>query len=116
MKSGWFYSFVTFIFVIKIIYVIFAVIEIYLRYKKKEKTDLYIWSLYWKKRLEFIFVISMAILCIILFNPINKSALVIDHHVQLLLFVYGIIILVTSHWEDFYGNLPPWFKKFQVIV
>jgi hypothetical protein len=90
--------------------------ELYLRYKKQEKTDLYIWSLYWKKRLEFIFVVSMALLCIILFNPFNKKPLVIDSHVRLLLFIYGIIVLITSQWEDFYSNLPPWFKRFQFVV
>jgi len=57
----------------------------------------------------------MAIVCIVLFNPISKGTLVVDDHIRLLLFVYGFIILITSNWHTFFGVLPPWFKTLQNI-
>ena len=116
MKSSAWDSFVVFIIFVKICFVLFAALEIYYKIEKKEGTAWSNWALYWKERLEFVFIISMAIVCIILFNPFSKGSLVVDDHVRLLLFVYGFIILITSNWHTFFGEMPPWFKSLQSLL
>jgi hypothetical protein len=116
MKSSAWDSFVVFIIFVKICFVLFAALEVYYKVEKKEGTAWAEWALYWKERLEFVFIISMAIVCIVLFNPISKGTLVVDDHVRLLLFVYGFIILITSNWHTFFGELPPWFKSLQSLL
>jgi len=115
MKSSAWDSFIVFIIIVKILFVVFAALEIYYKVEKKQDTVWSNWALYWKERLEFIFIISMAIVCIILFNPFSKGPLVLDEHVRLLLFVYGFIILITSNWHTFFGEMPPWFKTLQAL-
>jgi hypothetical protein len=114
MKSSVFDSFVVFIIAVKILFAIFAGIEIYNKYEGNK--DWYEWAAYWKERTEFIFIISMSLICIVLFNPVYKDALVVDRHVRLLFFVYGIIILITSKWHTFFGETPPWFQELQKLV
>jgi len=116
MRSSFFDSFVVFIIIIKVLFIIFAGMEIYFKIEDKLNTPMSLWAKYWKERLEFIFIISMAIICIVLFNPYYSGVLVIDRHVRLLIFLYGIIILITSNWKTFFGEMPAWFKMLQRIV
>jgi len=111
-ETFWF-IFVCFIVFIKILFVLFAVLEKYYKYKNEENTPNSKWAIYWKERLEFIFIICMSFLCIILFYPFTKKPLVIDKDVRLLIFVYGIVILMTANWHLFIDNLPPWVKYVQ---
>jgi hypothetical protein len=89
---------------------------LYYKLENEVHTPNSIWALYWKERLEFIFVVCMAIVCIILFNPFSSGPLVVDHHVRFLLFVYGFIILIDTKWHTFFGEMPPWFKTLQHLV
>jgi hypothetical protein len=116
MKSSAWDSFVVFIIFVKILFVLFSALEIYFDIEKKEGSAWSNWDLYWKDRLEFIFIISMSIVCIVLFNPFSKGALVVDNHVRVLLFVYGFIILITSNWHTFFGEMPPWFRTLQSLL
>ena len=116
MRSSAFDSFVVFIIVVKVFFVIFAAIELYYKFEKKTDSSWSKWALYWKERTEFIFIVSMAILCIVLFNPFSRGVLVIDHHVRILLFVYGFIILITSNWKNIFGEMPPWFTNLQNLL
>ena len=111
--------FITFIFIIKILFVICAVWHSYL-VKKNEKegnhTNLkMINSLeYWKERLEFIFIFCMSFVCIYVFNPFSKN-FVVDKETKLLLFVFGIIILINANWNIFFKKAK-WFTEFQNII
>jgi uncharacterized membrane protein YiaA len=116
MKSSAWDSFVVFIIFVKVLFVVFSALEIYYKVEKKENSAWSNWALYWKERLEFIFIISVSLLCIVLFNPISSGALVIDYHVRFLLFVYGFIILITSNWHTFFGEMPPWFTHLQNLL
>ena len=117
MKSSGFYTFINFIIFIKFLFFIFSVLKLYVHYKHEDPENPIVeWIEYWNERLEFIFIISMAIICIVLFNPFYKGTLVVDRHVQVLLFIYGFIILAKSNWETFFGEMPPWFHEFRKLL
>jgi len=114
MKSIFFRLFVFMIIFVKILFMIFYTIQLY--YKKINNQKMYVWSSYWRELLEFIFIILMSILCIVLFNPLNKDRCINDHHIRVLLLVYGFVVLVTSDWDKFLDKLPKWFTTLQAIV
>lgn len=92
--------YVSLIFLIKFIYLIFAVFVIYFTNKKNNK---YIEiCTYWKKRVEFVFTILMSFLLIILFNPFYNCLKLINKETHILLFLYGIIVLMNSQWGLFF--------------
>ena len=116
-------NYVIFVIIIKVLFVIFALISRYYQTKIKSgsKTDLqeytqkYNWAVYWKDRLEFFFLISTSLICIIVFYPFYSEPIFIDRHTKLLLFIYGFIVLITLNW-NILGNLPPWFISLQNII
>jgi len=67
---------------------------------------------YWKKHAEFIFVVSMAILLILVFNP--YSGISVDENSSDLFFLFGIILVLTADWNVFIKE-SQWFKNFVSI-
>jgi surface polysaccharide O-acyltransferase-like enzyme len=57
----------------------------------------------------------MAILLIYLFNPITSQSIVITGHTKILLYLFGILLLVTTNWNNFLTP-SPWFIDLQKIV
>jgi hypothetical protein len=108
MKSSLFDSLVVFIILVKLIVFIFSALHIYDIVDHKDAE----WALYWKERFEFVFIVSMSLLCMLLFNPFYKGALVVDHAVRKLFFLYGVLILITCNWNTFF-KLPPWLITIQ---
>jgi hypothetical protein len=96
MKINRFYSnYIIFVFIVKIIFLILAITNKYLLIKGNNPTlqkQVYIW----REKVEYFFVILMALLCIGLFNPFYKGDIIIDGHTRMLLFIYGFVILLTS--------------------
>lgn len=45
---------------------------------------------------EHFFKILMSILLIILFNPITEKYMILDHHIKLFLFAFGILELISQ--------------------
>ena len=90
-------------------FLILGLIMIYLTIKGKKDTPLDIKIRSVRTNIEFIFILLMSILLIILFNPIHNSSgtFVLDKNVQRLLFVFGIILMVTAKWKDFFKNIRP---------
>ena len=125
IKLGKIYdNYVIFVIIIKILFVIFALISRYYQTKIKssgsktnlqEYTQKYNWAVYWKDRLEFFFLISTSLICIIVFYPFYSEPIFIDRHTKLLLFIYGFIVLITLNW-NILGNPPPWFISLQNII
>ena len=70
---------------------------------------------YWKEKLEFFFEILMAILIIYLFNPSHDHKSLIDHHVKMLLYFFGFILLVAAKWSTFFSE-SKWFINLQKIL
>jgi hypothetical protein len=64
---------------------------------------------YWKKHTEFIFILSMAILLILIFNPYRS--IIVDENSSDLLFLFGIILVLTSVWNVSIKE-SPLFKNF----
>lgn len=54
---------------------------------------------------EHAFMILMCILLIILFNPITEKYMILDHHIKLFLFAFGILELISQM------KLPKQIKK-----
>ena len=107
--------FIAFIFLIKIIFVICAIWHAILVERNKANTKLAKKLVYWKERCEFIFIVSMSILCIYLFFPLWTKTVPINHETRVLLFIFGIIILITSDWGLFFKQ-SKWFSTLQTIV
>ena len=57
----------------------------------------------------------MAILLIYLFNPISNKTNLIDKEAKILLYLFGIILLITSKWSEFIHE-SKWFKYIQKIM
>jgi surface polysaccharide O-acyltransferase-like enzyme len=57
----------------------------------------------------------MAILLIYLFNPINNNINLIDKEAKILLYLFGIVLLVTAKWSEFIHE-SKWFKYIQKIM
>jgi hypothetical protein len=115
-------NYVSFIIFIKILFILFAIITFILKTKIKysKNNDKKIISIYnnlslCKETLELFFIISTAIVCIIVFCPFYKDQVIIDKHTRLLLFLYGFIIIITADWSVL-TKLPSWFTDVQKIV
>jgi hypothetical protein len=93
--------YITFAFFIKILFIILALINILLKFKGQGNSKLDIKIKYWKERVEFVFVTSMALLMIYLFMPRTNRASMIDKETKFLFFLFGIILLITAKWDDF---------------
>jgi hypothetical protein len=104
--------YISLIFVIKIGFVLMAVTHIYLKAKGETKTDLDKKIVYWKERFEFVFVLFMSILLIYLFNPRKNRIVMIDGETNVLLYLFGFVLLITAKWDDFFHEAK-WFKYIQ---
>lgn len=92
-----------FIFFIKIIFIISSIV---IKIKPPLKNDKWLLKFQqWKENTEFIFMISMALLIIIIFNPFYNNLQYINRETIILLFVFGIIIIISSKWNDFINNI-----------
>jgi hypothetical protein len=103
------------IFAIKIGFVLMAITHIILKIKGDANSDLDKNIQYWKERFEFIFIILMALLLIYLFNLKRKGSVVIDGETKILLYLFGIVLLITAKWEDFFKQAK-WLKIIQNII
>ena len=115
MLENTYYPFIYFIFTIKILFIIFAIIHYYLIYTHNNNTIFAKNIIYWKERLEFIFIISMSILTISLFRPYNNISIMIDYNERLLFFIYGIITCITARWNIFIHQ-SRWFSILQHVL
>jgi len=112
---SYFDKYVIFTFLFKILFAILAVLHLYFKVKGKtdSKTDKTI--VYWQERVEFVFIVLMSFMLLYLFYPRSTKPIIIDFETKVLLFVFGIIILIGAKWEIFIKESPI-FKKVQQIV
>ena len=106
--------YIYFIIFIKITFIILSLDTIILKKKHEDNTDKYTKFMFWKSRVEFMFITSMALLLILLFNPYNKKNCV-DNETRILLFLFGIILIITSKWSLFFETSPI-FDDFQLAL
>jgi hypothetical protein len=100
------------IFSVKIIFILLTISYIY--FKIKGNTDLDKNILYWKERVEFIFVCLMSILLIYIFNPRLNKEFIINSETRLLLYLFGFILLITAQWDIFIEE-SKWFEYLQEL-
>jgi Ca2+/Na+ antiporter len=103
------------LFALKIIFMVMAFTTIYLKVKGKENSKLYKILFYWKERDEFVFIILMAFLLIYLFNPRKNRLNRINAEAKLLLYLFGIVLLITADWSNFVEE-SKWFQQIQEIL
>jgi hypothetical protein len=107
--------YITFIFLIKIGFITMALIHLYFKLKHTENTDLDKKILYWKDRFELIFIALMSFLLIYLFNPRYDKNIFIDHETKILLFMFGVVLLITANWSILIKE-SPLFLTIQKII
>ncbi len=93
-------------FTAKMIFIILATIHAYLKMTNQETSDLDMEIVFWKERVEFIFVFLMACLLIYLFFPSSKKSVEISGATKELLYLFGIVVLVTAKWGQFFKESP----------
>jgi len=113
MKS--FDIYITLILIIKICFAFFGISHLYLKYIHKEDTDIDIKVLYLKNIFQFIFILLMSCLLIYLFNPLIDKNTMIDQETKMLLYLFGVILIITAKWELFFEE-PYWFKGIQQVL
>jgi hypothetical protein len=100
-------SCIYFIFFVKIIYLLTNLAVKYFKHieqndKQKKYAGLISSLEYWSERTEFVFIISMSVLLMFLFNPWHVRVPSIDKETRTLLFLYGFIIIFTADWGLFF--------------
>jgi hypothetical protein len=95
---------------VKITFLFFSLRHLYFRALiiKNPKNDEYKKKLddviQYKNQTEFIFSIMMGLLIIFIFNPNHKNEIYLNNEAKLLLYLFGIIIIITSDWSKFISN------------
>jgi hypothetical protein len=107
--------YIYFIIFIKLIFILLAITHIYFKIKGEEGSDLDQSIIYWKERIEFLFVILMAVLMIYIFNPRKSRINLLNKEIKILLYLFGFILLITADWKIFFSE-SKWFKYLQQIV
>jgi hypothetical protein len=92
-----------------------SITHIYLKVKGETDSDLDKKVFYWKERFEFIFILLMAILLIYLFNPRMERNVIINGETKLLLYLFGVVLLITANWDTFFHEAE-WFQYLQKSV
>lgn len=102
--QSWYDYFVAFIFIVKISFIILSFSVIYLKIKTHDQPETETMKnlIYWKERVEFVFILDIAILLTYLFYPKREKPIPIDNISRTLLFAYGILIVLTAKWDLFF--------------
>jgi hypothetical protein len=97
----YFSMYVYLIFAVKIIFIILALYERTLKSGKKDMAKEEKVA-FWKERVEFIFVLLMSLLLIYVFFPRANRINLVTGEVKLLLFLFGIVLIITANWSLFF--------------
>ena len=89
------------IILVKLCFLFFILVQIYLLLKGKKDSEMDTKIKYWKNKFEFVFKTLMALLLIFLFNPNTDRSVLIDNETKILLCLFGVILLITTKWNDF---------------
>ena len=107
--------FIAYIVLNKILFVLFGVWHFFLVRENAGETELSYKLNVWKEYFEFMFVISMALLCLYLFNPIVDVRPAINYETRVLLFVFGWIVFINCKWDLFFGQ-SKWLLLLQYFI
>ena len=85
---------------LKIILIILSIIDKVSKRKGKENKKI----LQWKNKIEFLYNLAMALLIIFIFFPKRNNFKYFTWEIKYLLFIYGIITVVSSDWGNFFSK------------
>ena len=95
---------ITIIILFKIIFIILLISQFYFKYKEPNNTKRLNNLKLWRKQIEFIFIFSMSLLLIYLFNPRINRLYMVDTETRLLLYLFGFILIISADWEKFLND------------
>ena len=95
---------ITIIILLKIIFIILLITQFYFKYKEPNNTKRLNNLKLWRKQIEFIFIFSMSLLLIYLFNPRINRLYMVDTETRLLLYLFGCILIISADWEKFLND------------
>lgn len=105
------------ILIVKVIFIVLAITTIYVKHKEPNNKNKINNLEFWKKRVEFIFIILMSMLLIYLFNPRVNRLNMIDAETKILFYLFGFVLLLTSNWSQFFQQSKiPLFKNIQNVL
>lgn len=113
MKYSFYSAFIIYVIIVKVVFIFLSITKIIVKHKNPTNTKLNETLEFWRERTEFIFIVCMAILLIYLFYPGAKIQ--IDAETQILLYLFGVILLITAKWGTFLKESPT-IKKIQTIL
>lgn len=94
-----YFTFFTFIIIlVKVTFVLLVLYHTHLKRSGKSNTNIDTIIKYWIAKLEATFIILMSLLLIFLFNPSKNRLWMINKETKYLLFLFGIILLLTTDW------------------
>ena len=99
-------TYVSFIILLKVIFILLAVAHLYNKSKGKTNTPQDKKIVYWKDRIEFVFIILMSFLLIYIFNPRSTRSLVLDKETKILFYLFGFVLILTAKWKIFIKESP----------
>jgi|LauGreDrversion2_2_1035103.scaffolds.fasta_scaffold00276_5 hypothetical protein len=97
-----YHIFLSVIVITKTIFVILALVQRYLKFTNQEYSSLATQVDFWKSRVEFVFTFLMSLLLIYLFNPKTDRKEMINKETGLILFLFGVVLIITADWSDFF--------------
>ena len=113
MKYSLYSAFIIYIVLVKLAFIFLSITKIIVKHRNPKNTKMIEKLEFWRERTEFIFITCMAILLICIFYPGSKIQ--IDRETQILLYLFGIILLITAKWSTFFKESPT-IKEIQHIL
>jgi hypothetical protein len=100
-----FQIYVTGVFIVKLCFILLVAAQLYISsYKSPYNVQLLENIEFWKNRFEFIFIAAMSFMLLFLFNVRVNNLGYIHKETRLLLFLFGIILLITAKWQLFFKD------------
>lgn len=94
------------IFAVKLIFIGLAGFAVYVKHKQPINDNLLNKLNFWKDRFEFIFIVLMSFLLIYLFQPRVNRLYMIGEETKFLIYLFGVILLVSAKWDLFFKESP----------
>jgi hypothetical protein len=99
-------TYVSLIILLKVIFICLAVAHIYNKAKGKTNTPQDKKIVYWKDRIEFVFIILMSLLLIYVFYPRSTKPVILDTETKILFYLFGFVLILTAKWKIFIKESP----------
>lgn len=106
--------FIIFIYLLKLSFIFLSIYKLYIKHRIPYDETLIETLEFWKERIEFMFIISMAILLLSCFYP-GSNDQPISHDKRVLFFLFGIILVISAKWNNFFDESPS-LRELQRII